>query len=671
MNGLRFAALLVITIALLSFLPTHSTVELAHAQIPVNREVTIPVKVIFVGIDPGTVDTSYIKWNFNLPTTTYGQVILPQPYTTGVAYKVDYSFTFANDEFKSKLTSYLESIEVRKEGPNPWFWYPVGYASGYFTTTNYHWMKYVTYDANQVEEWLFNNQNDVGGFLSDGWTLMFMYLPELPSFDFRNYGAFLKDYREFPPGGTAHYYSVQYLDSDLGYRFQYRDFMTGWGGIRRFWFNDLSAGPSFWTDWEDLPLQIILRDNQIDLNSQFGKTWFTEYLSDYIWQATWNFVTPFFVYAPEYSDEYVFNIHIFDNRTGGEKQEVAIKSTINSEKIRAAFKDLLPYSKIDVSVSFEDLSRYPVLRKIIDENYKFTDSFTFGVTGSPLQYGIVDIREAYKYLQDNIRAFEPSFQRDRSRFVVPIFAFAFSSDTLFTISYKWVIERAPDRDVKALLGISLGDVAMISLSQKQFQRGEYANPIQPEKGYGFTEVVIHEAGHMVGLAHPHQFGPVGDFVQSAMGYYTWDYVFGQSDKDALRRAHVDEVYLGVQGLLQELSRTGKRDSVSIVEGELREADSKYARMDYVAALQSALKAEQMVRAALAGATILPGGIIVEEGVGNAIYVSIGLVAGLLLGFAVAWLAFTKLRVGGRRVRRVRAAGSRRRQGSVRMSSKRS
>lgn len=137
---------LIIVIMFLSICPSQNLLPRAAAQASVKREVTIPVKVVLVGVDPATVDTSYMKWNFNLPTTTFGQVLSPQPNITGVVYKVDYNFTFASDSFKSKLESYLHSIEVVKQGPNPWFYYYVGEPSGYVSTSNFYDMQYVTYD---------------------------------------------------------------------------------------------------------------------------------------------------------------------------------------------------------------------------------------------------------------------------------------------------------------------------------------------------------------------------------------------------------------------------------------------------------------------------------------------------------------------------------------------
>lgn len=616
-----------IAIIFVAIFPSPNMIPQVGAQANPTRQVTIPVKVVLVGIDEQDVDTNYITWPGNLPTTTEGQVLEPPPggTPTGVVYNVSYSFTFANNEFKAKLETYLQGIQEVRNVTNPWFSYRTLEPTGYVNTTNYYTFQSAFYDANKVENWLYSNQQDLGGFPSNAWTLMFLNLPELPSFSFKDYSDFLRAQGTAPPNGTAHYYSILDRDTDLGYQWKtLGPFMTGWGGVNRFWFDDLSAGPSFWTYPEDLPLQISLPDNKIDLKTPYGKTWFTEYLADYIAQATWNFVTPFFEYDPIYSQNYSFHVHIFDNRTLTEKHQVDITSTVDPEKIKHAFQDLLPYSNVDVSLTFEDMSKYPELQKVIDSNYKYTDSFTFGVSGQPLQYGIVDARPVYQYIRDNIQTFEPNVHRDRSEFTVPVFAFAFSNDTLFTFTYKWIIAKQ-ESDIKALLGVALGDVALVSVSQQEFTRGNYVTPPEPGRGEGFTEVVIHESGHMLGLPHPHNFGPVGDFILTAMGYYSYDYVFGQSDKDALRRAHVDQVYLEVQSMLQGLGTS----SVDSIRNQLGQVDSEYSRMDYVAALNTVLQAEQAARTSIL------------TNLGGAIQPLTYLAVGLVIGLVVAWVVFRR------------------------------
>ena len=91
---------------------------------------------------------------------------------------------------------------------------------------------------------------------------------------------------------------------------------------------------------------------------------------------------------------------------------------------------------------------------------------------------------------------------------------------------------------------------------------------------------------------------------SPMGYLTLDNRYGLIDRDSIERAHVDEIYLETQRLLNQVPRSlntpGPSNQADSVRGKLAEADATYAKMDYVAAMQPALEAfhmaQQMVEA---------------------------------------------------------------------------
>jgi hypothetical protein len=521
--------------------------------------------------------------------------------------------------------SYLRSIETEAHGKNPWF---VKYIQDeknpdYYEPTPVA-IDYVVYDADSVEEWLWNHQQDVGGFPSDGWTIIIAHLPDLPSITWSDVRGFEKTAGDQLPESRPHYYGISSTDIDLGYKARYRDFMNAWGGHHRMWFVDFSAGPVFNSQWEDLPLQVAIGDNNIDLLSTFGRNWLNEYVADYVWQATSNFIFPNFAYYPQYSPEYQIDVFILDNRNSTERQKIPIEGTVNKEVITTALQDLVPYSKVVVDIHSSKTTQQ--LSQLIDSNYKFADSWIEGgVLGAPQRYGVVDLRPVYKYVLDNLPSFEPNPRLTGDKITIPVFAFALSGDTYFTYTYKWQIGKK-DWETGALLGMSLSEGVFISLNQWEFTRGDYVDPPQPGKGEGFTQTIIHEVGHSLGLMHPHQYGNIGDFILSPMGYFTNDYSFGQIDKDAVQRAHVDEIYVETEKLLGQIGYT---DLTNQARNRLAEADSAYAKMNYLDAIKPVLEANSLAKRVVQGQFQITG-------VGWAIlYVLTGIAIGVAVGFVIA------------------------------------
>jgi len=159
------------------------------------------------------------------------------------------------------------------------------------------------------------------------------------------------------------------------------------------------------------------------------------------------------------------------------------------------------------------------------------------------------------------------------------------------------------------------------------------------------------------LPHPFDFGPVGNFILTPMSYYTWDYSFGQADKDALRRAHVDSLYLQVQSTMNQLAQSGV--DVSLIFIQLKDVDTKYNQMDYEAALASVLQAESTVNNMLSSSS---RGIIQQAPVGGSVtFLLLAASLGLLVGVALAWLLIKRgVRGPSTRARKRRTALARRR-----------
>lgn len=572
----------------------------ADATPKVGRSVTLPIKVVLVGFNQDQIIPS------DLITGTSGAPLpasIPQSdfdsgNNTGDIFKPNYQFNLAPSSFKGKFENYLNSIARTKTGNNPWFYQTVP------DTQNPEYLAqvpvsitYVVYDANLVEDWLWNNSESFGGTLSDGWTIILSYLPDLPSVSFQDVHNFLHTNGKSSLSTTPHYYGLNVTSPDLGYQYRYRDFMSAWGGHHRMWFVDLSAGPVFNSQWEDLPLQVSLGDNNIDISSDFGHHWLTDYVGDYVTQATYNFITQSFVYYPYYAKNYQIDVYILDDRNQSDMAAVPIQSTVDKHLIQSAFNDLVPYSHVTVNVTFPTVSSK--LDSLIKSNYKYTDSWIQGaVFASPQRYGVVNLKPIYNYMLDHITQYEPNPFLKGDTMTIPVFAFAFSNQTYFTDTYKWFIGQVGQFDYEngALLGEALPNCVMISYNQWEFVRGDWITPQQTGKGIGFTQTIIHETGHEFGLMHPHQYGKFGDFIASPMGYFTDDYTFNQIDKDTIERAHVDQLHSITESLLTRANSTTD-NLVSQSKADLAQADLAYEQMNYTGAIQDVLNSYQLARQA--------------------------------------------------------------------------
>ena len=579
-----------------------------------TRVVPLTIKTVLLGFDPQTIDQNYLTWKGNLAENSINTV-LSNGNITGVTYDLSYQFVFTTPDFQRTFTKFLRSIQKDDMDYNPWF---------RATSDNYF------YDAAKVENWLLNSNSSYGGMPAHGYTFVFTNLTSIPSITENQLQS------DDLTDATPHYYQTPYTDRDLNYTIRYRDFSVAWGGKNRLWFMDMSAGPDFWT-WSSsegvphLPLQIATDLFKVDIHTPYGKQWLTQLLSDYIYEAVLNLAVPAFVYQPVYSQTYRIVVDVIDNRTDDEKQAVPIENTIHPGLIKAAFRDLLPYSDIVVQTRIISASRVPDLQSAI---IKATV-----IPPSDLAIGsYVDTRPIYKYLQDHLSDMVGKVRRDAGEFTIPVFAFAFHAGIYFGYTNKWYIANL---DESNFMGISLGDMVLIGVTQSEFQKGDNVDPPQPGTGLGFTQTVIHEAGHEIGLMHPHQYGSLEDFVSSAMSYWSWEYKFSQFDKDSIRRSHSDQLILETATRIADTRNALNSrfdfgtalSQLASAESYLNRALGEYDSMHYAEAAGLAVLALQSATAAFTSASTGPSSLVTVA--------LISLILGIVIGASLIFVALRK------------------------------
>jgi hypothetical protein len=590
-----------------------------------NRSASLTINIVFLGISPSELNSTYLKSSVSLQPLKY-QAILAGPLNTGVIFNFNYQLTFADNSTVNKFAQYLSSIQKREDtAPRPLS--PSGLVNPYFTNSstlsaaqNYF------YDADKVASWLGSNMTLFGGTPASGYTLFVADLSGLgiPSFTYSQYQAYFHCASCPPPSVIvqAHYYNRTVTDPDLSLDLT-RHFMTGWGGSGRFYYMDLSAGPSYWTN--ELPLQVASQLRGISTNTYYGKLWMSKFIGAYVNGAVNNLFAPDQLYPVNYSSNYNIQLFVIDNRTSTEQaQGPKLQATINQTRVKQNIASLVPFATVSINVNYYNVSSFPGLAAIVANA---TTSLKDPLSGRR----VVDGDLVYRWLTTSGLGHIANFinvTRTITKIDIPAFLFAFKGNYTFGVPFKEDIGSTSPSGTFG--GEALGDMVLIGLSQTDFTLGNNSTYGQPNKGAGFTHAATHELGHMMGLNHPFIYDLTEDFTDTVMGYYAYSLNFSQFDKDSILRGVNDEL---LSFALQALSTTPdtllNSGDISAANQDITQAESLYNTMDYAGAVRYSLAAAVAASAAEQyAATISPALVFSLIGVG------IGAVIGILLGYLI-------------------------------------
>jgi len=399
--------------------------------------------------------------------------------------------------------------------------------------------------------------------------------------------------------------------------------MTGWGGSGRFYYMDLSAGPSYWTN--ELPVQVASQLRGVDTGSYYGKLWMSQFVGSYVFGAVYNLFAADQLYPVNYSQGYNIQLFVFDNRTLTEKLALPLSRTINQTRIQETLASLVPFARVTVKVNPADITDYPGLAGIVA-------NATTKLIDPSIQRPIVDGNLVYRWLTTNGLGHVTSFinvTRTTSEIDIPGFLFAFKGNYTFGVPVKEDIASAdPGR---SFAGEALGDMVLIGLSQSDFILGNSTTPRQPGKGDGFTHATIHEMGHMMGLNHPFIYDQTEDFTDTVMGYYAYSLNYSQFDRDTFLRGVNDELLSFAQQTLSTVQNTVfNSGEILRAEQNIAQADKMYQAMNYSGAVPYSFAAAEAAYSAQQPA----GSVISPSLVFGIIGVAIGVGIGVLLGYLI-------------------------------------
>jgi hypothetical protein len=614
--------LLTLTVSLGNPQPSQAVLEQGFG---LNRSTNLTIKIVFLGINANQLNTTYLTSSVVVPWVKY-QAVIAGPLNTGVIYNFNYQTSFADSSTFASFVQYLKSIG-QEQNTNATPTHPYDLSNPYFTNSStLQQAQNYFYNADKVEAWLGSNMTLFGGTPTEGYTLFVADLAGsgIPYFSYQQYQQY--NQRCKPCLGTTvtpHYYNTSVTDPDLKLSAT-RHYMTGWGGSGRFYYMDLSAGPSYWTN--ELPIQAASQLRGVDTTTNYGRLWVSKFVGDYVAGAVNNLFAADQLYPVEYSQNYNVHLFVIDNRTTSEiSQGPVISKTVNRTLIQENLHSLVPYANVRVDLTTANVTAYPALGAIIANS---TTSLRDPVSGRP----IVDGNLVYRWFTASGLGHLTSFiNTTRTTFTIdiPAFLFAFKGNYTFGVPIKEDIGSSGVQ--RTFAGEALGDMVLIGLSQADFTIGNNSTYYQPGKGYGFTHAATHELGHMLGLNHPFIYDLTEDFTDSVMGYYAYSLNFSQFDRDTILRGVNDELLSFAQGTLSSIQNTlFNAGDISLADQNIARADVLYNTMNYSAAIPYSIAAAQAAYAAQQ----LSNGIISQGVVFALIGFGIGVGVGILLGYVV-------------------------------------
>src|SRR5437016_13932245 len=128
---LPVALIVLLLVVQLPAVNSQSPQLIAQQGFGLNRSASLTMKIVFLGITPDELNSTYLKSSVTVPPLKY-QAILAGPLNTGVIFNFNYQLTFADNSTTTKFVQYLRSIEKQDDtAPRPNS--PSGLVNPYFT----------------------------------------------------------------------------------------------------------------------------------------------------------------------------------------------------------------------------------------------------------------------------------------------------------------------------------------------------------------------------------------------------------------------------------------------------------------------------------------------------------------------------------------------------------
>jgi hypothetical protein len=574
--------IVLLSLALISVIPASAVGELPPGLTPgedVVFEQEVPVNLVFIGYDEGLIDPAAM---FELLPANYMPVVrYPQFYgypgrSMGLSFNFTYRSIFTNQKFEDRFFKFLTMIGQPGD--------PTSFQLDYNDQANNVLdvtgpVLYI--DGPSVENYLKSQAPSLGIHRSRGYTIYFVNWFSRPDFKFHLYTK------------------TDQPDPDTGYNFgelRASRQLIAWGGSHsRSWFYDLSAGPEAWTDnWnvddpdldgngvEDYRMPPIweytpggFRDPG-SLTSDLGLV--ARFVGINLLFTTSPLYDPL-VTSPGFGGAKVAHVEMFEDDPANFGPDWIDMGFVH-EKM-AAFQPYYSWQEFLEDNNPIDAGAQRALRIFAE---LVLEDDCWNAFGDPFA-------QLFCYFDANYDAYVPGY--GANDYTAPIFAFNTLDDNLG--SQFGLLGFADDNWVD-------GTQSYVFAFDTDYYRSI---------GYGFSVTAVHEAGHHIGMSHPHDgydaeygldYGPGDDFYfawsgdesHTIMHYLDLSQDFGQFDRDNLYRYEFAGYLNWANHLLDDIQAHPNFASVRpwVLKAQVRAglAIRAFSQWDYLRAASNAREA---------------------------------------------------------------------------------
>jgi len=343
--------------------------------------------------------------------------------------------------------------------------------------------------------------------------------------------------------------------------------------------------------------------------------------NDYIEQWIFDIVLfQHYIPNPVYGANISIDLVVFHNVSHLGLNNSDLEWVVNETEIQAAFSELAPNSELTIRITFANWTEYPELQFYFDDSE---------IDPQEDYNGYPPIPDYHYY--DGFFLFE--YRLWRSQFAGNFFVPATLSEVNVT-GYAFILDNATLAAPGIWSGGGIytglgGDGQVMQLLE--LDRLFYPNYTVPRQG--FTEVIIHEAGHAVGF--PHTFGDeicVSDFIGDVMGYYPGSSRYSKVRIEAFQRQAMNIRAVNVTNNLILLANEDfssiSLENIALVREYQDQIIELRTSHSYVAAWDKIIELEELLKDIIPETGDTPLNIPFIEI--NAFTVSVGVIIGLFV-----------------------------------------